>query len=65
MKVKNVSGAALSCEWVPGGEVDDGTVVEVPDAQPDGSLLHWPPEYFEVVTDKPKAAAKAKAEAAE
>lgn len=57
MKVKNITDSPLSSDWVPGGEIAAGETVEVPDAQADGSPLHWPAEYFEVVAEK-KAAAK-------
>jgi len=35
VKVKNISGQDLRCEWVPGGYVDADAVVDVPDRQPD------------------------------
>jgi hypothetical protein len=51
MKVRNKTTEVVRCEWVPGGYVDPGAVVEVPETQPDGSALIWDPHpVFEVVT---------------
>jgi hypothetical protein len=50
VKVKNVSGDVVRCEWVPGGYVDADAVVDVPAAQPDGSPLIWHPDIWEAVT---------------
>lgn len=59
MKVKNISGQDLRCEWVPGGYVDADAVVDVPDRQPDtlaadgktvpGDPLIWHPDFWEQV----------------
>jgi hypothetical protein len=52
VKVKNISGADLTCEWVPGGAVEADQVVEVPETQPDGSPLIWHPDFWEPVEEK-------------
>jgi hypothetical protein len=52
VKVKNVSGQTVRCEWVPGGYVDDGATVDVPEEQPDGSPLIWHPDIWEPVKAK-------------
>lgn len=50
MKVKNKTTEVVRCEFVPGGYVDPGAVVDVPETQADGSELIWDPHpYFEVV----------------
>jgi hypothetical protein len=59
VRVKNITDSSLSSDWVPGGEIAAGETVEVPDAQPDGSPLLWPAEYFEVVAEKKSSKAKA------
>lgn len=55
MKVKNITDSPLSSDFLPGGELGAGETAEVPDTQADGSELHWPPEYFEVVAEKKSA----------
>jgi hypothetical protein len=70
VKVKNVSGQVVRCEWVPGGYVDADAVVDVPERQPDtvdsdgktvqGDPLIWHPDIWEPVkASKAKAAADA------
>lgn len=55
MKIRNITDSPLSSDFLPGGELAAGKTAEVPDTQPDGSELVWPPEYFEVVADKTTA----------
>jgi hypothetical protein len=50
VKVKNITTEVIRCDFVPGGYVDPGAVVDVPDKQPDGSELIWHPEYWEPVS---------------
>jgi hypothetical protein len=57
-RVKNISGGALDVPLLD-RIVEDGEVVEVPDAQPDGSPVVWPPNRWEPVTDTTAKAAKA------
>lgn len=49
MKVKNVSGQVVRCDFVPGSYVDPDAVVDVPETQPDGSPLIWHPDIWEPV----------------
>jgi hypothetical protein len=70
VKVKNVSGQTVRCEWVPGGYVDADAVVDVPERQPDqvdadgktvlGDPLIWHPDIWEPVGKQAKPAAEAK-----
>lgn len=54
MKVKNISGQTVRCEWVPGGYIDPDAVVDVPEKQPDGSPLIWHPDIWEQVGKQAK-----------
>ena len=49
MKLRNISGADLTCPLVPGEHVEAGATVEVDD---DLDVV-WSPEHFEQVQDKP------------
>lgn len=48
--VKNVSGGELDVPFLD-RMVEDGEVVEVPDAQPDGSPIVWPSNRWEPASD--------------
>lgn len=62
-KVKNISGGPLDVPLL-GRVVEDGETVDVPDVQADGeSLIVWPENRWQPVTDKP-AKASASADAA-
>ena len=58
MRIKNVSGVDVRCEWLPAGYADPGEEIDVPDKQPDGSPLIWHPDIWEDVTPKKTAAKK-------
>jgi len=70
VKVKNVSGQVVRCEWVPGGYVDADAVVDVSERQPDtidaegktvqGDPLIWHPDIWEPVGKQAKPAPEAK-----
>ena len=61
-KVKNISGGALDVPLLD-RIVEADEVVEVPDSQPDGSPIVWPPNRWEPVADaKPAAKASGKAD---
>jgi hypothetical protein len=60
VKLKNISGADLSCPYVPGEHVEAGATVEVDD---DLDVI-WPAEYWEPVAEK-KSQKKDKADKAD
>ena len=59
---KNISGGPLDVPLLD-RVVDADETVEVPDKQPDGSPIVWPPNRWEPVTP-PKAAPKTPAKTA-
>ena len=60
-KVKNISGGPLDVPLLD-RVVEDGETVEVPDVQADGeSLIVWPPNRWQPVTDTKAAKSAGKA----
>ena len=60
-KVRNISGGPLDVPLLD-RVVEADEVVEVPDAQPDGSPIVWPPNRWQPVAP-PKVAAEKPAKA--
>ena len=57
MRVKNVSGGPLDVPLLD-RVVEADEITEVPDAQPDGSPIIWPPNRWEPVAPPPVKPAK-------
>ncbi len=56
MKVKAL--ADMSVPMLDRAHISAGEILDVPETQGDGSPIIWPPEYWEVVAEKPAKSAK-------